>query len=145
MSHLNRRTAALFVALALVFAALVAPAAAPAKGEVSFTLKGALHLVGGPSSGGGTLGGKVSGAVGNTKVTKAEVTGAVKPPKLNAVFHLPGGSLVIKSTDGHIIKGVVYGSYKVTGTGKYGNAKGTGKFNASVVDFNYTFKGTVTL
>ena len=144
MFKINRKVISLFAAMALLVGAMVIPTAASAGGKVPFKLTGPLKLATGGSNG-GTLKGKFSGNVGNTKVTKASVTGTVAPPKLTAVIHLAGGTLVLKSKDGHIVKGELQGTVKVSGTGKYAGASGSGSMSASLVTFVYTFKGKVTL
>jgi len=139
----NRKAAAMLAVVAMVFAALVMPAASTAKATVSMKFTVALKVVG-SSSKGQSIAGKGRGTIGKKSYSGVKITSLVAPPKSTSVIHLAGGTLVLKSTDGKVKSGVLHATYRLTGTGKYANARGSGTLTASLTDFVHVFKGKIS-
>jgi len=129
----------LVAVMALVGAALIAPAAAPAK-ALTFSASAPMGI-----KGGGSIVGKATGSIGNTSFKKVAVTGTAVPPKMTAVFNLAGGKIIASTKDGHVKKGVLYGTFKLSGTGKYKNIRGGGNLSASLTTFVFKWNGKASL
>lgn len=127
---------ALVAAMALVATALIAPGVAPAKKALTVNIAAPMGI-----KGGGSITGKASGSIGGYSFKKMAVTGTAVPPKMTAVFNLAGGKVVAKTTDGHVKKGVLYGTFKLSGTGKFKNIKGGGNLSASLTSFVFKWVG----
>ena len=97
----------LVAAMALVATALIAPGAGAAKKALKVNIAAPMGI-----KGGGKITGKASGSIGNLSLKKVPVTGTAVPPKMTAVFNLAGGSVIAKTKDGHVKKGVLYGTFK---------------------------------
>ena len=139
MSSIKRssKVIGLIAAMVLVTSALFVPGAAPAqKKALDVSIAAPMGI-----KGGGSISGKAHGSIGNYSFKKASVTGSSVPPKMTAVFNLQGGKVVAKTTNGSVKKGILRGTFKLSGTGKFANISGGGSLSGSLTTFVFKWQG----
>ena len=114
------------VVAGVAMGAMLVPSVAPAAKKKTHKVK---VLISSTSSGpnNSVLTGPITGGT----FGKGKQTGTSAPPKIDTVWHLKGGTITVKTADGHLQGADIVGTFKFTkGTGKYKGIKGKGTVKA---------------